>query len=51
MTGQRGRPRTGTPVLVRIPADLLKQIDEEAVKEGISRSQLIRQILTYAVRP
>lgn len=44
-----GRPRTGTPVLIRIPAELLARIDEMATGALMTRAELIRHLLDYAV--
>lgn len=43
-----GRPRTGTPVLVRIPADVLARIDELAAKRDMTRAAWIREKLADA---
>lgn len=48
MTGP-GRPRTGTPVLVRIPPDDLATLDAMAAKQGITRAELIRRLLAAAL--
>lgn len=42
----RGRPPTGTPVLVRIPPAVLALLDAEAERDCITRAALIRNILT-----
>ena len=42
---KRGRPSTGVPVLVRIPADLLERIDRQAIQAGITRAEMVRTIL------
>jgi predicted DNA binding CopG/RHH family protein len=42
-----GRPSTGVRVDIRIPADLLTQIDAEAELDGITRAELIRGILSH----
>lgn len=44
-----GRPRTGTPVLIRIPADLLAQIDQMAADAEMTRAEFIRGLLTHAM--
>lgn len=50
MTPNRGgRPRTGTPVLVRIPPDLLEAIDEMAADLDMTRAEIIRSLLGYAM--
>lgn len=46
MTGP-GRPTTGTPVHIRIPADVLAQIDKSAKYFGVSRAEMIRRILEH----
>ncbi len=42
---RRGRPSTGTPVLVRLPDSQIKKIDKAAEKEGVSRSEKIRELI------
>jgi hypothetical protein len=42
-TRGRGRPPIGPQVPVRIPADLLADIDAEADRRGITRSDEIRR--------
>jgi metal-responsive CopG/Arc/MetJ family transcriptional regulator len=44
-----GRPRTGTPVLIRIPADLLARIDQMAADALMTRAELIRHLLAHAM--
>lgn len=48
---KRGRPATGKDPLVsfRFPADLLAALDERAQAQGLSRSQLVRQMLLDAL--
>jgi metal-responsive CopG/Arc/MetJ family transcriptional regulator len=46
MTG-RGRPSTGTRVDIRIPTELLEQIDTDAKTVGHSRAEQIRQIIAF----
>jgi hypothetical protein len=46
----RGRPSTGVKVQVRIPADLLAEIDVEAEQRGMTRAAYIR-MLVDGVRP
>lgn len=41
----RGRPTEGERVDTRIPADLLKRIDRDAKKGGVSRAEQIRRII------
>jgi predicted DNA-binding protein len=48
-TGRVGRPRTGTPILVRIPVDMLTAIDHLAAEHGRTRAEEIRELLTYAL--
>jgi metal-responsive CopG/Arc/MetJ family transcriptional regulator len=48
---KRGRPSTGVPVLVRIPPDLLDQLDQAAAEEGNSRAEHLRQIIAYWFTP
>lgn len=47
MTGQsgRGRPTTGVRVDVRIPADLLAQVDTFAAVNGLTRAVALREIV------
>lgn len=44
MTG-RGRPTTGVKVQVRIPADILDDLDFVAGRDEVSRAAVIRGIL------
>lgn len=44
-----GRPRAGTPILIRIPADLLAVLDSAAAAAGTTRAQLLRELLTEAL--
>jgi hypothetical protein len=45
-----GRPSTGTPVQVRIPPDVLANLDKEAAKAGVSRAEFVRRILVGLFR-
>jgi hypothetical protein len=47
---KRGRPPTGVPVLIRIPAETLETIDAVASARHVSRAELIRQVLLAAER-
>jgi metal-responsive CopG/Arc/MetJ family transcriptional regulator len=42
----KGRPRIGTAVLIRIPDQLLANLDTDAQRQEVSRAELIRDILT-----
>ena len=44
-----GRPHTGTPIHIRIPADLLARIDELAADAEMTRAEFIRGLLTHAM--
>lgn len=44
-----GRPEIGPAVQVRLPEDLLEQIDALAEQAGISRAETIRQLLEKAL--
>lgn len=41
----RGRPAEGRPVQIRIPDQLLAQVDSVARTQGVTRAQMIRQLL------
>ena len=43
-------PRQGVPIQIRIPEDLLAQIDKRARGKDISRSEAIRRMLTWAAK-
>ena len=45
MTRGRGRPSTGVKIQVRIPPDLLAEIDSVAADYGWSRARTIRMIV------
>lgn len=45
-----GRPAVGTPVNIRLGADLLDQVDQYAAAEGISRAEAIRQLVQRGLR-
>lgn len=50
-TRGRGRPSTGTPVMVRIPPHVLAVIDAMADDQGRTRADLVREKLTrYALQ-
>ncbi len=42
-TPKRGRPTVGVPVLVRIPADMLAEVDQYADECDLSRAEIVRQ--------
>ena len=44
-----GRPRIGEPVLIRLPADLLADVDKRAVADDVSRAEMIRRLLGQAL--
>jgi metal-responsive CopG/Arc/MetJ family transcriptional regulator len=47
-----GRPSTGVRVDVRIPADILAELDREAAEIGWQRAELIRWIIAaYVEQP
>lgn len=48
MTG-RGRPAIGERVEVRIPPDALARLDAEAARQGITRAELVRDIVKEKV--
>jgi hypothetical protein len=45
-SGQEGRPKVGTKVEVRLPAEVLAQVDERAATENVSRAEMIRKLVT-----
>jgi hypothetical protein len=45
----RGRPAIGERVEVRIPPDLLARLDAEAARQGITRAELVRDIVKEKV--
>ena len=47
----RGRPATGTDpaVAVRLPPNVLAQVDRWAAEKGYTRSDAIRAMVTYAI--
>lgn len=47
----RGRPSEGERVDIRIPANILKLIDRDAKRHGVSRAEQIRRILTHHYLP
>ena len=50
MTPSRpGRPAIGEPVQIRLPADMLADVDRLARAEGVTRSQWVRQALAARV--
>lgn len=48
MTG-KGRPPTGTAVHIRIPDELLAEVDRQAQGLAVSRAEMIRRLLDHAV--
>ncbi len=49
MSGQRGRSTTGTRIAVRIPPDLLANLDRRALDQGITRAEMLRTICNDAL--
>lgn len=47
--GRRGRPPTGTKVMLRIHPDVLTEVDAVAKAGGITRAELVRHILADAM--
>jgi predicted transcriptional regulator len=45
-TAQRGRPRVGPQVAIRLPTDLLARIDAIAAERGRTRAEVIRRALS-----
>ncbi len=43
------KPQEKEVISMRIPVDMLKAIDQKAAAAGISRNQLINQVLHYAL--
>jgi metal-responsive CopG/Arc/MetJ family transcriptional regulator len=43
VTTKAGRPAIGPAIQIRIPADMLAEIDATAAAEGVTRVQWIRQ--------
>lgn len=51
MANPAGRPPVGPRVTVRLPADVLARIDQEADRQGESRAMSIRRLLGDALGP
>jgi hypothetical protein len=49
-TRGRGRPEIGTPVRIRIPADVLAQIDQIAADAEMKRAEVVRELLAEALK-
>ena len=47
----KGRPPTGVKIEVRVPADMLADLDAWATEVVVSRPELIRRILAAALAP
>lgn len=45
----RGRPPVGPVITVRIPADVLARLDAEAARQGVTRAELVRNIVKEKV--
>ena len=48
-TDKGGRPPVGPTVHVKLPADIIRQLDELAGTWGLSRSETIRRLLELAL--
>jgi metal-responsive CopG/Arc/MetJ family transcriptional regulator len=48
-TNKGGRPPVGPAVQIRLPDDILKQIDQYAREGGVSRAAIIRTLLVEAL--
>jgi hypothetical protein len=49
----RGRPRTGgrdPQVVLRMPADLIKRIEQWAKADGVGRSEAIRRLVELGLK-
>lgn len=49
MTRGRGRPTIGTPVQIRLPAELLDQLDTWADEHDVTRAEAVRQLVGLAI--
>lgn len=45
-----GRPKEGTRIDVRVPSDVLAEIDDEARRRGLTRGALMRVLLRIGLR-
>ena len=45
-----GRPEVGPAIQVRLPGDLLARLDTRAEAEGVSRAEMVRQLLETALK-
>jgi hypothetical protein len=45
-----GRPPVGPPIQIRLPADLLAEIDVDAENLGLTRAAYIREVLEQLTR-
>jgi hypothetical protein len=51
-----GRPRSvsddiqAPAVAVRLPVDVLAEVDERAAKDGVKRSEVLRDLVVQAIR-
>ena len=43
-------PKQGVPIQVRVPQDLLAQIDKRAKGKNITRAEAIRRMLVWAAK-
>lgn len=45
-----GRPEIGKPINIRLPNDLLAEVDVYAAENGISRAEAIRQLVQRGLK-
>jgi metal-responsive CopG/Arc/MetJ family transcriptional regulator len=45
-----GRPTVGAPINIRLGDELLTQVDQFAITEGISRAEAIRQLVQRGLK-
>lgn len=45
-----GRPPVGTAINMRLPADLLAEVDAAAGAEGVSRAEMIRRLVAAGLK-
>lgn len=43
---RRGRPAAGRQVVIRMPEALIAALDKAAGREGVSRPEMVRRLLT-----
>ncbi|MFY9114685.1 MAG: CopG family transcriptional regulator [Dethiobacteria bacterium] len=44
-----GRPEIGPPVIIRLPEELIRELDRRAEAKGISRAEVVRRLLAEAL--